>query len=132
MDSRVKSLQIRPKMLTRSVCSISSACFLRSHSGIYKVSRTVTKPGSRQCNALSLLNMDKYIARILSCTAMLSCSTFIEARWQKARRTLLAPGQLYGSPTGEYQDCYRMLRRVTLTETYRRAVSGQRVPASSY
>jgi hypothetical protein len=39
------------------------------------------------------------------------------------RRTLLAPGQLYGSPGGEYQDSYRMLRRVTLTKLYRRAVS---------
>jgi hypothetical protein len=42
--------------------------------------------------------------------------------WQKLRHTRLAPGQLYGSPGGEYQDSYRMLRRVTLTETYRRAV----------
>ena len=42
--------------------------------------------------------------------------------WQKLRRTLLAPGQLYGSPTGEYQDRCRMLRRVTLTNLYRRAV----------
>ena len=37
--------------------------------------------------------------------------------WQKPRRTLLAPGQLYGSPAGEYRDCCRMLRRVTLTTT---------------
>jgi len=35
--------------------------------------------------------------------------------WQKLRHTLLAPGQLYGSPAGEYQDGCRMLRRVTLT-----------------
>ena len=49
--------------------------------------------------------------------------------WQKPRRTLLAPGQLYGSPAGEYQDCYRMLRQVTLTKLYRRAVrrKGQKV-----
>jgi hypothetical protein len=34
---------------------------------------------------------------------------------QKARRTRLAPGQFRGSPAGEYQDSYRLLRRVTLT-----------------
>jgi hypothetical protein len=31
------------------------------------------------------------------------------------RHTLLAPGQLYGSPIGEYQYSCRMLRRVTQT-----------------
>jgi len=30
----------------------------------------------------------------------------------RGRLPLLAPGQLYGSPGGEYRDCYRMLRRV--------------------
>ena len=42
---------------------------------------------------------------------------------QKLRRTLLAPGQPRGPAGAGYQDPGRMLRRVTLTNYYRRAVS---------
>jgi addiction module HigA family antidote len=74
----------------------------------YKLSKDIGIPQTRTSEII------KGNRSITADTALrLSCYF---GNWQKMRHTLLAPGQLYGSPAGEYQDSCRMLRRVTPTK----------------